>query len=86
MLALLLRLLLHALEGSKHLCLDRTQCSQLVAAGEADKYIGVERLGSLEFHSGVPAFRAGDLDLHVLIQSLAFRRSLNRVGRIEQAF
>ena len=57
-----------------------------MSAGEAGKDIGVERFGPLEFHSGVPAFGAGDLNLHGLIQSLAVPRSLIRGGPIEQAF
>jgi hypothetical protein len=84
--ALLLRLFLHAFEGGNHFGLYRTERSEFVPAGEADKNIGVERLGPLEFHSGIPAFGTGNLDLHVLIQGLVFRRSLIRVVWIEQAF
>jgi hypothetical protein len=56
---------LETLECGHHFCFDRPIGSQLMAAAEASDDVGIDRLRTLELHSGVSALGAGYFNLHV---------------------
>jgi hypothetical protein len=56
---------LETLECDHHFCFDRPIGSQFMAAAETRDDVGIDRLRTLELHSGVSALGAGYFNLHV---------------------